>query len=81
MILIYIDLYEANRPKFIYFAKFFSIIHIFLFQNILHPFLFKKTKHIFWGHRQKLGAFYNFSIYISKDTECSKTYDFEETKR
>ena len=55
--------------------------NIYIFFSMIHPFLFKKAKHTFWGHGQKLGAFYNFSIYISKDTECSKTYDFEETKR
>ena len=36
----YIDLYEANRPKWIYFAKLFIKIHMFPFPNILHFFSF-----------------------------------------
>ena len=42
-ITIYIDFYEANRPKLIYFTTFFIKIHIFSFSAHSASFSLKKT--------------------------------------
>ena len=49
MFSIYIYLYDANRPKWIYFAKNFHQFFFCLFKNILHLFLLKKN---YFGCRQ-----------------------------